>query len=99
MNSEKKLKVDRTLDCIGLYCPQPVFETRIELDKMSDSEILEVLADDPASEEDIKSLIKNKSPFFILRFSKLYYTLSCRSRFRTLFLTLIQFYLFMYYNL
>jgi len=51
-------KPNRTLDCIGLYCPDPVFRTRIELDKMEKGEILEVIADDPAAEEDIKSLIK-----------------------------------------
>ena len=49
---------DRTLDCIGLYCPEPVFRTRLEIDKMSVGEVLEVLADDPAAEEDIKSLTK-----------------------------------------
>jgi len=49
---------DRTLDCVGLYCPEPVFRTRLEVDKMSVGEVLEVLADDPAAEEDIKSLTK-----------------------------------------
>ncbi len=51
-------KADRSLDCIGLYCPEPVFRTRIELDKMALGETLEVTADDPAAEEDIKSLVK-----------------------------------------
>ncbi|MCW4020376.1 MAG: sulfurtransferase TusA family protein [Candidatus Bathyarchaeota archaeon] len=51
-------KPSRTLDCVGLYCPEPVFRTRVELDKISVGEVLEVLADDPASEEDIKSLVK-----------------------------------------
>ena len=49
---------DKTLDCIGLYCPEPIFRTRIELDKMKHGEILEVLADDPAAKGDIKSLVK-----------------------------------------
>ena len=53
------VRADRTLDCIGLYCPEPVFRTRIELDKMKVGEILNVLADDPAAEADIKSLVKN----------------------------------------
>lgn len=51
-------KPSRTLDCIGLYCPEPVFRTRLELDKMAVGEVLEMLADDPAAEEDIKSLVK-----------------------------------------
>jgi TusA-related sulfurtransferase len=49
----------RKLDCLGLYCPEPVFRTRMELDEMKVGEVLEVLADDPAAEEDIKSLVRN----------------------------------------
>ena len=52
------VKPSRTLDCIGLYCPEPVFRTRLELDKMDVGEVLEMIADDPAAEEDIKSLVK-----------------------------------------
>lgn len=52
-------KPNRKLDCLGLYCPEPVFRTRTELDEMTKGEILEVLADDPAAEEDIRSLIRN----------------------------------------
>ena len=54
-----KVKPDRTLDCIGLFCPEPVFRTRMELDDIRIGEILEVLADDPAAEADIRSLIKH----------------------------------------
>lgn len=54
-----KVKPDRTLDCLGLYCPEPVFKTRMELDELKVGETLEVVADDPAAEEDIKSLVKN----------------------------------------
>jgi tRNA 2-thiouridine synthesizing protein A len=54
-----KVKPDRILDCIGLYCPEPVYRTRMELDQMKVGEILEVNADDPAAEEDIKSLVRN----------------------------------------
>ena len=54
-----KSKPARTLDCVGLYCPEPVFKTRLELDEMKVGETLEVLADDPAAESDIRSLVKN----------------------------------------
>ena len=54
----KDVKPNRTLDCLGLYCPEPVFRVRLELDKMKVGEVVEVLADDPAAEEDIKSLVK-----------------------------------------
>jgi len=51
-------KPNRTVDCLGLFCPEPVFRVRMELDDMKVGEIVEVLADDPAAEEDIKSLCK-----------------------------------------
>jgi len=53
-----KVKADRSLDCIGLYCPEPVFRTRQEMDKMGVGQVLEVIADDPAAEADIQSLVK-----------------------------------------
>ena len=55
--SEQNLP-NRTLDCIGLFCPEPVFRVRMELDNMKVGELLEVTADDPAAEEDIRSLCK-----------------------------------------
>ena len=51
-------KPDRNLDCVGLYCPEPVFRTRQEIDKLEVGEVLEVIADDPAAEEDIPRLVK-----------------------------------------
>ena len=53
-----KGKPDRTLDCLGLFCPEPVFRTRMELDETKVGEVLEVLADDPAAEADIRTLVK-----------------------------------------
>lgn len=53
-----KAKPDRTLDCLGLYCPEPVYRTRMELDNMKVGETLEILADDPASETDLPTLVK-----------------------------------------
>jgi len=51
-------KPKKTLDCIGLYCPQPLFQTREQIDSIDVDEILEVLADDPAAEEDLKRFAK-----------------------------------------
>ena len=51
-------RTHRTLDCIGLYCPMPVINTRQEMDKLAIGETLEVLADDPAAEEDLKAWTK-----------------------------------------
>jgi len=55
---EDEVKPDRTLDCLGLFCPVPVFQTRQALDKISRGEILEVFVDDPAAEGDIPALAK-----------------------------------------
>ncbi|WP_455364606.1 sulfurtransferase TusA family protein [[Eubacterium] cellulosolvens] len=54
--SEKKFEADRKIDCIGLFCPIPVLKTRTELDKMDGDQVLEIAADDPAAESDIRSL-------------------------------------------
>ncbi len=48
----------RTLDCIGLYCPEPLFQTREGIDAIEVGEILEVYADDPAAEEDLTRFAK-----------------------------------------
>jgi TusA-related sulfurtransferase len=53
-----QIKAHRELDCLGLYCPEPVFRTRQEIDKLAVGQVLEVIADDPAAEEDIKRLVK-----------------------------------------
>jgi TusA-related sulfurtransferase len=53
------IKPDKVLDTLGLFCPEPVFRTRQELDTLSVGEIIELIADDPASESDITSLVKN----------------------------------------
>ena len=45
----------KTLDARGLFCPAPVQQTNVELSKMRIGEILTVLADDPAAEDDIAS--------------------------------------------
>jgi len=55
---QEHIKPDRRLDCRGLYCPDPVIKTRMEIDKLRPGEVLEVLADDPAAKEDIRSLVK-----------------------------------------
>jgi len=49
---------DQSLDCIGLFCPEPLFQTREAIDGLELGEILEVLADDPAAEEDLTRFAK-----------------------------------------
>jgi len=52
-------KADKTVDCLGLFCPEPVFKTRMQLDEMKIGETLEIIADDPAAKSDIENLAQN----------------------------------------
>ncbi len=58
VDSSSVKRAHQILDCIGLYCPMPIINTRQEMDKLAVGEILEVLADDPAAEEDLKAWAK-----------------------------------------
>ena len=51
-------RANRILDCIGLYCPMPVIQTKEAIGKLAVGETLEVLADDSAAEEDLKAWAK-----------------------------------------
>ena len=56
MSSEdntENIRTDKVLDARGLYCPEPVYKTRVEMDSMNIGQIIQVMADDPAAEEDI----------------------------------------------
>ncbi|MXX20352.1 MAG: sulfurtransferase TusA family protein [Cenarchaeum sp. SB0665_bin_23] len=44
---------DVTVDATGLFCPEPVFRTKIAIEKMQAGQTIEVSADDPAAEDDI----------------------------------------------
>jgi tRNA 2-thiouridine synthesizing protein A len=53
-----EIAVAHTLDCVGLYCPEPLFQTRESIDAVEVGEVLEVFADDPAAEEDLTRFAK-----------------------------------------
>ncbi len=46
------------VDTIGLYCPEPIFRLRTAMDALKAGEVLELTADDPAAEEDVKRWAK-----------------------------------------
>jgi tRNA 2-thiouridine synthesizing protein A len=60
---------DAELDCVGLFCPMPIAQTKEEIDKLEVGQILRVEADDPAAESDIKSWAK-RTGHAILKFKK-----------------------------
>ncbi len=49
---------ETSLDCMGLFCPEPLFQTREAMDALQAGEVLEVLTDDPAAEEDLTRFAK-----------------------------------------
>jgi TusA-related sulfurtransferase len=54
-NAENSVK---TIDVRGLFCPEPVFRTKIEMERMTTGDTLKIVSDDPDSEEDISRWVK-----------------------------------------
>jgi tRNA 2-thiouridine synthesizing protein A len=50
--------ITKTVDVRGLYCPEPVFRTKIEMERLAIGDTIKVVADDPDSEEDISMWVK-----------------------------------------
>jgi tRNA 2-thiouridine synthesizing protein A len=48
----------KTIDVRGLFCPEPVFRTKIEMERLSIGDMLKIVSDDPESEEDISKWVK-----------------------------------------
>jgi TusA-related sulfurtransferase len=48
----------KTIDVRGLFCPEPVFRTKVAMERLSIGSILKVIADDPDAEEDIKRWVQ-----------------------------------------
>ncbi len=46
-DKNNEIKPDEVLDCVGLYCPVPIFETRKKITLMEDGQVLKMMADDP----------------------------------------------------
>ncbi|PIW31594.1 MAG: hypothetical protein COW27_06250 [Nitrosopumilales archaeon CG15_BIG_FIL_POST_REV_8_21_14_020_37_12] len=60
---------EKKLNATGLFCPEPVFRTKIEIEKMQVGQILTVLADDPAAEDDISRWV-NRNGHELVNMSK-----------------------------
>jgi tRNA 2-thiouridine synthesizing protein A len=53
--AEMPVVADKTIDCLGLFCPMPIVKTREAMRHMEAGQVLEVTSDDPGSEADMKS--------------------------------------------
>ena len=47
------MKADKTLDCMGLYCPMPIFKTAQKMKELKPGEVLEIVADDKGIKKDM----------------------------------------------
>ncbi len=52
------MKADKTLDCIGLYCPMPIVKTSQKFKELKPGEVLEVIADDKGIKQDMPAWCK-----------------------------------------
>jgi tRNA 2-thiouridine synthesizing protein A len=60
-----EVEPDESLDCVGLFCPQPLFQTKQAIEGIKPGQVLEILADDPAAEEDIRRFCKRTGHEFV----------------------------------
>jgi tRNA 2-thiouridine synthesizing protein A len=49
---------DKSLDCKGLSCPEPILKTKIAINGMEPGQVLEMLSTDPGSANDMVSWAK-----------------------------------------
>jgi TusA-related sulfurtransferase len=47
------MKADQMLDCVGLYCPMPIYKTAQKMKELKPGEVLEIVADDKGIKKDI----------------------------------------------
>jgi TusA-related sulfurtransferase len=59
----------KTIDVRGLFCPEPVFRTKIEIERLGVGGVLKVVADDPDAEEDISRWV-NRNGHQMVNFTK-----------------------------
>lgn len=70
MTNNEKIKPDKVIDCIGLYCPMPLFTISQEIENIEIGQVLELIADDPASYQDIPRWSKRTGHELIEKYEK-----------------------------
>ncbi len=79
MNNANDENHNKTIDVRGLFCPEPVFRTKLELEKLRIGERIKIVADDPASEEDISRWV-NRNGHELVSVKKADNDLECHFR-------------------
>ena len=52
------ITADKTLDCKGLTCPEPILHTKMAINELSSGQVLEMMATDPGSVNDMSAWSK-----------------------------------------
>jgi tRNA 2-thiouridine synthesizing protein A len=52
------VNIDARIDCIGLFCPMPIVKIREAVRTLAVGQVIEMVADDPSSDPDMKSWTK-----------------------------------------
>jgi tRNA 2-thiouridine synthesizing protein A len=47
------MQADKSIDCKGLSCPEPILHTKMAINELSSGQVLEVFATDPGSINDM----------------------------------------------
>ena len=55
------VKAEATLDCVGLFCPVPIYLTAQRLARLPTAAVLEVVCDDPAIAQDLPAWCRKTS--------------------------------------
>ncbi len=69
MVGKDEIKADSVLDCLGLFCPVPIYLTAKKMNELKVGEVLEVISDDEGIIEDMPAWCKNSGQL-VLRFTE-----------------------------
>jgi TusA-related sulfurtransferase len=69
MTEKDTMKPKILVDCVGLYCPIPIFNTTTEMEKIEPGDVLEMVTGDPAAVQDIPRWAK-RAGHKLLKLSK-----------------------------
>ncbi len=70
IKEQEKIKPNRVLDCVGQYCPVPIFNTALEMEKIEPGQVLEMITGDPAAVQDIPRWAKRAGNRFLKLFKE-----------------------------
>lgn len=52
------ISADKTIDCKGMSCPEPILHTKMAINELDSGQILEMFATDPGSVNDMDAWAK-----------------------------------------